>query len=87
MIKASIKIDGTTATTLQKYEKINEKNGRGAIVLFGFCSRKNTLTVKISQNCTGNFEIYGDAVIEKKNDGFYIRATFEGADAVIIYCL
>lgn len=86
MARAAASVDGTTATTLQKYEKLDPETGKGAVVLFGFCTRKNTLDRKILGKCSGNFKIYGNATVIEKDGSYTIRAEFDGADAVLIFC-
>ena len=86
MAKAAAVQTGTTATTLQKFEKIDPETGKGAVVLFGFCTRKNKVVTKISVPCSGNFAVYGNATVTQKNGSYVVEAEFDGADAVIVFC-
>lgn len=87
MARAAERIDGETASTLQKYEKVDPATGRGAIVLFGFCGRKSELTARIESPVSGNFRIFGDASCERRGGAWFVRARFDGADAAILFCL
>lgn len=73
---APAKIDGATATTAQKYEKIDPETGKGVVVLFGFCTRKNKVRAGFSNpnareilSCseTGKSSKKTENVISKRN--------------------
>lgn len=84
---APAKIDGATATTAQKYEKIDPETGKGVVVLFGFCTRKNRVRRLLESECTGNFVVFGNGQIIQENGKRYLEAEFDGADAVIVFSL
>ncbi|MFQ9738574.1 MAG: hypothetical protein ACLR06_13205 [Christensenellaceae bacterium] len=84
---APAKIDGATATTAQKYEKIDPETGKGVVVLFGFCTRKNKVRRLLESECTGNFVVFGNGQIIQENGKRYLEAEFDGADAVIVFSL
>lgn len=87
IVSVAAKTDGETATTLQKFEKINPETGRGAVVLFGFCSRKNKIRRLLQSECTGNFVIFGNGRITEEGGKRFIETEFDGADAVIIFAV
>lgn len=75
---------GRPGEMLEVHEKINGKNGRGAVVVFSH--HAGTFRYRLqSKNVADHTTIFGNVTISEKNSRLWLEATFEGNGASIIF--
>jgi alpha-galactosidase len=75
---------GRPGEMLEVHEKINGKNGRGAVVVFSH--HAGTFRYRLqSKNVANHTTIFGNVTISEKNGRLWLEAAFEGNGASIIF--
>lgn len=74
-------VTGEVGETFEIHEKVNRKNGRGVVVLFGNLPGQYTYRVKTD----GRAVIFGSAQAAAKNGYTEITAEFSGQSAAIVF--
>jgi len=76
-------VTGRPGETLEVYEKINEKNGRGLVVLFG--NQPGMYTYKLTSRVCEETVVFGPAKLSRAEDGWLIEASFDAPEAAILF--